>query len=46
MSIIVPKGKTMTKNDKKTEKQSRKLKTKILGILVGLDLAQREITEA
>ena len=42
MSIIVPNGKTLTKNDKKTEKDKGKLKTQVLCILVCFDLVESE----
>jgi hypothetical protein len=38
MSIIVPNGKTLTKNDKKTEKGKGNLKAQVLCMHVGLDL--------
>lgn len=38
MSIIVPKEKSLTKNDKKTENVKGELKTQVFGILVGFYL--------
>jgi hypothetical protein len=45
MSIIVPKEKSLTKNDKKTEKQGRRSEPQVLGVLVGFDFRFRVITE-
>ena len=43
MSIIVPKGKTLTKNDKKTE--NRRLESQVLCVFVGFDFRQGVIAE-
>ena len=40
MSIIVPNGKTLTKNDKKTENGKGNLKAQVLCMYVGLDLGE------
>jgi len=45
MSIIVPKEKSLTKNDKKTENVKGRLETQVFGILVCFDLVEGKGTE-